>query len=263
MHLKGGNGCSGISYEEGIRGSSRGKVKMMGKKAIILLSGGIDSCVTAAILRSEGYEIYTITFTYGQKHLKETEQASKVAETLGSKQHLTINIDFLKRLTLGYSALTDESIALPTAHTAEEVLGRIKSSGVPVSYVPMRNTILLSIAAAYAETIGADVIAYGANNLDYSGYPDCRPEYVSALEKTFALGSKRGDEGNPISIKTPLMFMGKAEIIKKGIELGAPLHLTWSCYSGGERPCGICDSCLLRAKGFKEAGVEDLAVYEK
>ncbi len=217
-------------------------------KAVVLISGGLDSATAAAIAKSEGYELYGITFAYGQRHLREIESARKVGKALGCVRHIIVEFDL--RLW-GGSALTDE-IDVPLDRQKSEI-----SSGVPITYVPARNTIFLSFALGYAEVLGADTIVIGVNQLDYSGYPDCREDYLRAFEKMANLGTKAGREGRRFRIYAPLLNMTKAEIIKRGVELKVDYSLTWSCYLGFEKPCGRCDSCLLRAEGFREAGIED------
>ena len=224
------------------------------KKAVVLLSGGLDSSTCMAIAKRDGYELYALSFEYGQRHDRELESARAIARHFGAKEHMILKMELDK---IGGSALTDGSIEVPEnrdeEHMAEEI---------PVTYVPARNTILLSYALAYAEVKDADAIYIGANALDYSGYPDCRPEYYKAFEEVARLGTKRGVEGRPIEIKYPLIEMSKADIIRTGMELGVPYELTWSCYKGGEKACGVCDSCRLRLKGFREAGYEDPLDYE-
>ena len=224
------------------------------KKAVVLLSGGLDSSTCMAIAKDEGYELYALSFDYGQRHSKELESAKAIARHFGAKEHKILSIDLRQ---IGGSALTDGSIDVPENREEEHMADEI-----PVTYVPARNTILLSFALAYAEVIDADAIYIGANALDYSGYPDCRPEYYNAFEEVARLGTKRGVEGRPIEIKYPLINMTKAEIIRTGMRLGVPYELTWSCYKGGEKACGVCDSCKLRIKGFKEAGYKDPIEYE-
>ncbi len=224
------------------------------KKAVVLLSGGLDSSTCMAIAKHDGYELYALSFDYGQRHLRELESARKIAEHFGVKEHKILKIDLGQ---IGGSALTDESIDVPVDRDEERM-----AEEIPVTYVPARNTILLSFALAYAEVKDADAIYIGANALDYSGYPDCRPEYYSAFEEVARLGTKRGVEGRPIEIKYPLIRMSKAEIIRTGMKLGVPYELTWSCYRGGEKACGVCDSCKLRIKGFREAGYRDPIDYE-
>ncbi len=215
-------------------------------KAVCLVSGGMDSAVAAAIAKNEGYECYPLSFNYGQRNRKEIEAAKNIAEWLGGK-HKIIEINLRQ---IGGSALTDD-IEVPE-----------KGEGIPVTYVPARNTIFLSLALAYAEVIDADAIFIGVNAVDYSGYPDCRPEYIEAFQRMADLATKRGVEGRPIKIKAPLLYLSKAEIVKKGYELGVPFEKTWSCYREGEKACGKCDSCRLRLKAFKEAGLEDPIEYE-
>lgn len=220
------------------------------KKAVVLLSGGLDSTTTLAVAKVEGFEPYTITFRYGQKHGVEIEAAEKVSSAMGAKGHIVVDMD-LRRI--GASALTSD-IDVPKKRSLGEI-----ARGIPVTYVPARNIIFLSSALAYAETIGASDIFIGVNALDYSGYPDCRPEFIDAFEKMANLGTKAGVEGKGFKIHTPLIRMTKAEIIKKGIELGVDYSLTHSCYDPTPEgfPCGECDSCLLREKGFAEAGAKD------
>jgi len=225
------------------------------EKAVVLLSGGLDSATTLAIARSQGYEISAISFRYGQRHSIELESAGRVAHSMRVKEHLTINLDMR---AIGGSALTDQ-IAVPKQRNADEI-----SSGIPVTYVPARNTIFLSFALAWAEVLGAKDIFIGVNALDYSGYPDCRAEYIEAFEKMAALATKAGVEGRmPLKIHTPLIAMSKAEIIRTGLELGVDYSLTHSCYDPGVEgmSCGACDSCLLRLKGFAEAGATDPLRY--
>ncbi len=225
---------------------------MIELKCVVLLSGGLDSTTTLAIAMEDGCEVSALSFDYGQRHLRELESAKKIAKYY-DVNHKILKIDLR---SIGGSALTD-NIDVP-----EREIEGIKNE-IPVTYVPARNTILLSYALGYAEVIDADRIYYGANAIDYSGYPDCRPAYIRAFQEVARLGTKRGIEGKPIRIVAPLIQMTKAEIIKKGMELGVPYELTWSCYKGGEKACGRCDSCLLRLKGFMEAGYEDPLEYEE
>ena len=224
-------------------------------RAVVLLSGGLDSSTALAMTLKDGREVHALTVDYGQRHRKEIEAARKIAKHFGVKSHKVLKIDLT---TFGGSALTDRKIRVPEQRTLEEI-GR----GIPITYVPARNTILLGYALAYAETIDADEIVIAANFLDSSGYPDCRPEYYRAFQEVARLGTKRGVEGRPIRISTPVITMTKADIVRKGEELGVPWKLTWSCYLGGERACGACDSCQLRLKGFQEAGVKDPLPYER
>ena len=215
-----------------------------GKRAVVLLSGGLDSATVLAIARSQGYELYALSFSYGQRHVWELEAAKHVAASIGVAQHRVAAIDLR---VFGGSALTDD-IAVPKGRATEEMSGRI-----PVTYVPARNTIFLSFALAWAEVLGSSDIFVGVNALDYSGYPDCRPEFISAFEKMANLATKAGVEGRQsLKIHAPLIALSKAQIIARGIELGVDYSMTSSCYdpSSAGQPCGQCDSCLLRQKGF-------------
>jgi len=221
------------------------------KKAILLLSGGLDSSTALAIAKSEGYDVCAISFRYGQRHRIELEAAARVAAQMGVARHVTMTIDLR---TFGGSALTDD-ISVPKDRTQEAM-----NSGIPITYVPARNTIFLSFALAWAEVLETGDIFIGVNALDYSGYPDCRPEYIAAFEKMANLATKAAVEGHrPIRIHTPLIHRTKAEIIRKGIELGVDYSLTCSCYdpTPDGAPCLSCDACLLRQKGFEEAGTAD------
>jgi 7-cyano-7-deazaguanine synthase len=225
------------------------------KKAIVLSSGGLDSTTAMAVAKEQGYEIFSLTFRYGQRHVREIEAAERVAKALGAKKHLVIDIDLAK---IGGSALTDD-IDVPKARTRQEM-----EEEIPVTYVPARNTIFLSYALAWAEVLGAADIFLGVNAVDYSGYPDCRPEYVQAFEHMANVATRASVEGKiNIRIRSPLMDMSKAEIIRKGIALGVDYALTHSCYdpSPEGKACGQCDSCLLRKKGFMEAGIPDPMRY--
>ncbi|MEJ5297106.1 MAG: 7-cyano-7-deazaguanine synthase QueC [Armatimonadota bacterium] len=216
--------------------------------AVCLVSGGLDSATAAAIARSRGFEIYALSFDYGQRHRRELDAARAVAESLGAAQHLVLSFDL--RLW-GGSALTS-GIDVPAGRSPEDM-----ARDIPVTYVPARNIIFLSFALAWAETLEARHIFIGANQLDYSGYPDCREEFLRAFEHMAALGTKAGVDGRPVKIEAPLVHMSKADIIREGARLGVDFGLTWSCYLGGERPCQQCDSCILRARGFQEAGLAD------
>jgi 7-cyano-7-deazaguanine synthase len=222
------------------------------KKAIVLLSGGLDSATSAAVAVSEGYEVCALSFDYGQRHKKELECASKVARFLDAKEHIIINFDLR---AWGGSALTDD-IDVPRSRDLEEM-----SLDIPVTYVPARNIIFLSFALSYAEAVGAYDIFIGVNQLDYSGYPDCRDEFIRSFEQTANLGTKAGVEGNAFHIHTPLIDKTKAEIIKLGLSLGVDYGLTWSCYVGEDVACGECDSCKLRLEGFRQAGAKDPIAY--
>ncbi len=230
-----------------------------GAPAVVLLSGGVDSSTVLAIAKGDGFVPYAISFKYGQRHLIELERARAVAKALGVAQHTIVEFDLR---AFGGSALTSD-IEVPKNRPLAEM-----SHGIPVTYVPARNTIFLSFALAWAEVLGSNDIFIGVNALDYSGYPDCRPEYIEAFERMAALATKAGVEGRQkLKIHTPLIRMTKAEIIRAGLELGVDYGITSSCYdpSPAGKPCGKCDSCLLRAKGFAEAGVDDPLVrrFEK
>jgi len=222
-------------------------------KAVCLISGGIDSCVTAYLAKNEGYEIHGLSFNYGQRHMRELASARAISSAVHARDHIIFDIDLRK---FGGSSLVDRSFSPPSDQSLEDI-----GKSIPTTYVPARNTVFLSIALAYAEVLDADAIFIGVTATDYAGYPDCRPEYIEAFQKMADLATKRGVEGKPIKINTPLLHLSKAEIIKKGLELGAPFEKTWSCYHGGEKACGRCDSCLLRLKGFKEAGTRDPIKY--
>ncbi len=212
-------------------------------RAVVLLSGGLDSATTLAIARADGFDCYALSFRYGQRHAAELDAARRVAKHLGAAKHLVLDIDLRQ---FGGSALTSD-LPVPKDRDLDDT--------IPVTYVPARNTIFLSFALAWAEVLGAQNIFIGVNALDYSGYPDCRPEYIASFQQMAGLATKAGVEGSPITIHAPLVHMTKAEIIRKGKELGVDFDLTLSCYdptSAGE-PCGRCDACQLRAKGFAEA----------
>ena len=217
------------------------------KRAVCLLSGGLDSTTAAYQIRKDGFEIIALTIHYGQIHSKEIESAKMIAAELKAPHEI-----LKMSLPWGGSALLDKSIPIPTNRTQDEMI-----RSVPVTYVPARNTIFLSYAMSFAEVSKADAIVIGANVLDYSGYPDCRPEYLQAFEEVIRLGTKAGDEGAEIKILAPLLHMNKKEIVELAAGLGVPFEKTWSCYQGGESPCGECDSCQLRIKGFDRAGIKD------
>ncbi len=219
------------------------------KRAVVLLSGGVDSSTTLAIAKAEGYRCYALSFDYAQRHRVELEAARRVAGALGVEKHLVIRFDLSE---IGGSALTEQRISVPK--------DRQEKQSIPVTYVPARNTIFLSFALSWAEVLGAEDIFIGANAVDYSGYPDCRPEYLRAFEEMANLATRVAVEGEVrFRIRAPLLYMTKAEIIRKGLSLGLDYSLTWSCYDPTPegRPCGHCDSCRFRAKGFEEAGVKD------
>lgn len=224
------------------------------KRAVVLLSGGLDSTTTLASTIAEGYETYALSFEYGQRHKIELDAARRIARALGPKEHRVAKIDMR---IFGGSALTDD-VAVPKKRSATEI-----EHGIPVTYVPARNTIFLCYALALAETIGARDIFIGANAIDFSGYPDCRPEFIAAFETLANLATKAGVEGARFRIHAPLIKFSKAEIIRKALELGVDLALTHSCYDPSPEgvACGECDSCLVRLKGFREAGLEDPIRY--
>jgi 7-cyano-7-deazaguanine synthase len=232
---------------------------MTAKPAVVLLSGGLDSATALAMAASQGYETYAISFRYGQRHVHELEAAARIAQRQGARRHVVIDFDLR---TFGGSALTGD-LPVPKDRSADEM-----GQGIPVTYVPARNTIFLSFALAWAETLDSADIFIGVNALDYSGYPDCRPQYIEAFQRMANLATRAGVEGGqPLTIHAPLIRMTKAQIIREGLRLGVDYALTSSCYDPGPqgRPCGRCDACLLRAKGFAEAGAADplLARFER
>lgn len=222
-------------------------------KAVILLSGGLDSSTVLYQAKADGYECYAISFDYQQRHRRELHSAQAIAQQAGVGAHQVVSFDL--RLW-GGSALTDDAIDLPSDRSLEKM-----ATTIPITYVPARNTIFLSFALAYAEALAAERIYIGVNSLDYSGYPDCRPDYIEAMQAAFRLGTKQGREGQPIEITTPLIDLKKTEIIQLGNQLGVPWELTWSCYAGGDRACGVCDSCRLRLAAFAELGLVDPLPY--
>ncbi len=218
------------------------------RRAVVLLSGGLDSCTAAAVAKAGGFELFALTIAYGQRHAIELEAARKVAAALGVARHVELQIDLS---AFGGSALTGSG-PVPKDRASDE-------AGIPSTYVPARNTVFLSLALAWAEALGARDIFIGVNAVDYSGYPDCRPEFIAAFERTAGLATKAGIEGARFTIHTPLIDMTKGDIIRRGLALGLDYGLTVSCYdpgAGGE-PCGRCDSCRIRARGFADAGVQD------
>lgn len=224
------------------------------KPAVVLLSGGLDSATVLAIARAEGFATYALSFRYGQRHTVELDAAARVAANLGAARHIVADIDLR---VFGGSALTDDMIGVPHHGSADEL-----DASIPVTYVPARNTIFLSFALAWAETLGATDVFLGVNAMDYSGYPDCRPEYIAAYERMANLATKAGVEGTQrLKIHTPLIALTKAQTIRLGLNLGVNYALTHSCYDPhGAHACGACDSCLLRARGFAELGLTDPAV---
>ncbi len=220
------------------------------KRAVVLLSGGLDSATVLAMAREQGFECYALSVDYGQRHHAELAAAQKVARALGAREHRVVNIDLTG---FGGSALTDANIAVPES----------ASSGIPITYVPARNTIMLSLALAWAEVLHAQDIFFGVNAVDYSGYPDCRPEYVAAFERMANLATQAAVEGKPLALHAPLLHLSKAEIIQQGVRLGVDYGMTVSCYQADEQgnACGRCDSCRLRREGFQSAGVPDSTRY--
>lgn len=223
----------------------------MSKKAVVLLSGGLDSSTVLAYAKDQGFSVYALSFDYGQRHDSELEAAKRIAAKEGVVEHKIVPMDLR---SIGGSALTDDAIEVPTE--AQE--------GIPATYVPARNTVFLSIALGWAEVVDADAICIGVSSVDYSGYPDCRPEYIEAFEKLANLATKRAVEGQSIQIMTPLINLTKAETVQMGDQLGVDYSMTVSCYQADEQgaACGICDSCRLRKKGFAEAGLKDPTKYK-
>ncbi|MBV8160879.1 MAG: 7-cyano-7-deazaguanine synthase QueC [Acidimicrobiia bacterium] len=216
--------------------------------AVVVLSGGLDSTVCLAVAAADGEEVVALTFDYGQRHRVEIARARVIAARYGA-EWLCVELDASQ---WGGSALTDASISVP--------VDGVDSDAIPTTYVPARNLIFLSVAVGVAEARDVDAVYIGVNALDYSGYPDCRPEFIESFRRTAALALKRGIEGRPVDIRTPLIDLTKADIVRLGLKVGAPLELTWSCYLGMDQPCGACDACRLRAKGFAEAGAADPSV---
>lgn len=223
----------------------------MGSKAVVLVSGGLDSATTLAIARHEGFECYALSFDYGQRHRSELEAAKKVSSALGAVEYKVMRVD---TGGMGGSALTDMSIAVPESPEEQ----------IPVTYVPARNTVFLSLALGWAEVLGARDIFIGVNAVDYSGYPDCRPEFIKAFEQLANLATKAGVEGEHFSVHTPLILLSKGDIVSRGVELGLDYAMTVSCYQADQqgRACGRCDSCRYRARGFSEAGIADPTRYQ-
>lgn len=221
------------------------------KNAVVLVSGGLDSATLLAMAVDQGYRCHTLAFNYGQRHLAELEAGERLSRSLGAVDHKVIQLDLR---AIGGSALTDDSLDVPEAGVGE---------GIPITYVPARNTVFLSLALGYAEVLDAESIFIGVNAVDYSGYPDCRPEFISAFNDLAALATRCGVEGEPIKVQTPLISLSKADIIREGTALGVDYSLTVSCYQADSqgRACGVCDSCRLRAAGFTQAGIADSTRY--
>ena len=226
---------------------------MAAKSAVVLVSGGLDSATVLAMAVAEGWRCHALSVDYGQRHRSELDAAAQVARSLGAVEHRVARVDLN---VFGGSALTDPSIAVPTQPSA---------AGIPVTYVPARNTILLALALAYAEVTASEAIFTGANAIDYSGYPDCRPEFFQAFQALSNLATRRAVEGAPMRIEAPIVRMGKAEIVRTGYELGVDFALTVSCYNAdaGGRACGMCDACRFRREGFERAGIPDPTRYQR
>ena len=222
-----------------------------GGAVVVLVSGGLDSLVVAAMARAAGWRLFALTIDYNQRHRIELQAASRVAAALGAERHIVLPLDLS---AFGGSALTDSALSVPKSGVGE---------GIPITYVPARNTIFLSLCLGWAEAVGARDIGIGVNALDYSGYPDCRAEFIAAFEAMANLATKAGVEGDPFTIHTPLVAMTKADIVRAGHDLGVDMGLSWSCYdpTADGQHCGTCDSCRLRQKGFEEAGIEDPTRY--
>ncbi len=226
------------------------------RKAVVLLSGGLDSSTCLAVARAAGFEAHALSVDYGQRHKGELSRARRIARALGAADHRVVKVDLS---AFGGSALTDAAIAVPKRRSAKRM-----AADIPVTYVPARNTVMLALALAHAETIGAEDVYVGVNAIDYSGYPDCRPAFLRAFERLARVATKAGVEGRPLRIRAPLLRLSKAGIVRLGTRLGVPYRLTLSCYDPvGGLACGACDACQLRRKGFAEAGVPDPTLYAK
>ncbi|MEI2456446.1 7-cyano-7-deazaguanine synthase QueC [Lysobacter firmicutimachus] len=230
------------------------------KKAVVLVSGGMDSAVVAAIAREQGYAVHALSVRYGQRHTSELDAAARIAAAQGAVAHKTVAVDLR---SIGGSALTDESISVPLDDDGHAIGQDAAKDAIPVTYVPARNTIMLSIALGWAEVLGANDIFCGVNAVDYSGYPDCRPEFVEAFQALANLATKAGVEGAGLRVQAPLQFLSKADIVREGVRLGVDFAETVSCYKADDagRACGHCDACRLRAEGFAAAGVADPTRY--
>jgi len=223
-------------------------------KAIVLLSGGLDSSTVLAIALRDGYDVVALTFDYGQRHAKEIDSARRVARHFGVKEHVVMSLDLGRH---SHSSLTDVSEDVPQNRTRGEI-----DAGIPSTYVPARNLVFLGIASSLAESMGAQAVFIAANSVDFSGYPDCTPEFINAFQRTLEVGTKAGREGTVVKVMAPIVNMSKADIVREAVKLRVPIELTWSCYRGGPKACGRCDSCLLRLQGFSEAGMKDPIEYE-
>ncbi len=223
-------------------------------EAIVLLSGGLDSSTVLALAIERGYDVVALSFDYGQRHLRELESARKVAAHLGAKEHIVLKVNLGELLA---SSLTRPREEIPIDRARDEI-----PKTIPSTYVPGRNIIFLSIASSLAESRGANAVFIAANAVDFSGYPDCTPEFIESFQEMLRIGTKAGAEGKPIMIEAPVIRMSKAEIVKEAVRLKVPLEMTWSCYKGGPKACGRCDSCRLRLEGFAAAGVTDPIEYE-
>jgi len=223
-------------------------------EAVVLLSGGLDSSTVLAMALERGFEVVALTFDYGQKHRRELDSATRIAKHYGAKEHIVVSLDLGRYLN---SSLTQDSISIPSGRSKAEI-----GAEIPSTYVPARNIVFLSIASSIAESRGAASVFIAANANDYSGYPDCTPEFMDAFQKMLDVGTKAGREGHGIKIEAPILRKSKTQIVREAIRLRVPLGLTWSCYSGGAKACGKCDSCRLRLEGFEAAGVRDPLEYE-
>jgi len=224
------------------------------EKAVVLLSGGLDSAVCLAWALNRYFQVHTLSVRYGQRHVKELKAAARLSRRLGAESHRVVSVDLR---SLAPSALTHRNRALTRGRSAAMIRRSVETGGVPTTYVPARNSVFLALAASAAEGLGAVRVVIGANVLDYSGYVDCRPRFLRSMEKTLALGTALGVSGRGFKIEAPLIRLNKAQIIGLGLRLGVDFGLTWSCYLGKRYPCGGCDSCILRRKGFEEAGLSD------
>jgi 7-cyano-7-deazaguanine synthase len=224
------------------------------EEAVVLLSGGLDSSTVLAMALERGSEVVALTFDYGQKHRRELDSATRIAKHYDVKEHIVMPLELGRYLN---SSLTKDSISIPSGRSQAEI-----GAEIPSTYVPARNIVFLSIASSIAESRGAPSVFIAANAIDFSGYPDCTPEFMESFQRMLDVGTKAGREGHVIKIETPILKMSKAQIVKEAIRLGVPLGLTWSCYRGGGKACGECDSCRLRLEGFEAAGVKDPLEYE-